>query len=336
MVLRIDLQSAIEEIKSSGGKKILLQLPDGLKPDVFGYFTELSRNFSVIVTSDPFYGACDIGNMEIYRDVDFIVQLGHSEIPNIKYPKPVIFIEKRIEKLPEISDDAFEIIREKGYLRIGLLCSIQYLDMMYRVRDQLIRLGFKVFIGKQDARMKYPGQVLGCNFSAAHSISSMVDCYVVVSTGKFHGIGTQLSSEKDVFILDLNLRGLVDISKETDRFLRKRYARIFSGRDAKKVCVVVDSKIGQYRRKLAETIMKQARDLELDPVLLIANDVKPTDYENMRCDLVVFTGCPRVPIDDEDKFTMPVLTPQEFQIVFGIKKSRRYIMDEIVSVDPVS
>ena len=184
--------------------------------------------------------------------------------------------------------------------------------------------------------MKYPGQVLGCNFSAAHSISSMVDCYVVVSTGKFHGIGTQLSSEKDVFILDLNLRGLVDISQETDRFLRKRYARIFSGRDAKKVCVVVDSKIGQYRRRLAETIVKQAKDMNMEPVLLMANDVKPTDYENMRCDLVVFTGCPRVPIDDEDKFSMPVLTPQEFQMVFGIKKSRKYIMDEIVSVDQIS
>jgi 2-(3-amino-3-carboxypropyl)histidine synthase len=208
--------------------------------------------------------------------------------------------------------------------------------MMYIVRDQLLRLGFSVFIGKQDSRMKYPGQVLGCNFSAAHSISSSVDCYVVVSTGKFHGIGTQLSSEKDVFILDLNLRGLQDISQETDRFLRKRYARIYSGRDAKKVCVVVDSKIGQYRRRLAETIMKQAEGMGLDPVLLIANDVKPSDYENMRCDLVVFTGCPRVPIDDEDKFKMPVLTPQEFQMVFGLKKSRKYIMDEIVAVDPIN
>ena len=31
-------------------------------------------------------------------------------------------------------------------------------------------------------------QVLGCNFSAAHSISSEVDAYVVVSTGKFHAV----------------------------------------------------------------------------------------------------------------------------------------------------
>lgn len=334
--MKLDLSSAIEEISKNGGKRILLQLPDGLKPDVFSYFTELSKHFSVIVTSEAFYGACDIGSREVYDGVDYIVQLGHSEIPNIDYPKPVIFIEKRIEKVPEIPDSAYGILKEKGYTNIGLLCSIQYLDMMYEVQRQLERLGFRTVIGKQDRRMKYPGQVLGCNFSAAHSISGQVDCYLVVSTGKFHGIGTQLSSDKPVFILDLNLRGIEDISGETDRFLRKRYARIFQARDARRVLVVVDSKIGQYRMRLAETIMAQARAMGIEPVLIVANEAKPSDFENMMCDAVVFTGCPRVPIDEEDKFSMPVLTPQEFQMVFGIKKSPRYVMDEIVAVDQLN
>ncbi len=334
--MKLDLSSAIEEISKNGGKRILLQLPDGLKPDVFSYFTELSKHFSVIVTSEAFYGACDIGSREVYDGVDYIVQLGHSEIPNIEYPKPVIFIEKRIEKFPEIPDSAYGILKEKGYTNIGLLCSIQYLDMMYEVQRQLERLGFRTVIGKQDRRMKYPGQVLGCNFSAAHSISGQVDCYLVVSTGKFHGIGTQLSSDKPVFILDLNLRGIEDISGETDRFLRRRYARIFQARDARRVLVVVDSKIGQYRMRLAETIMAQARAMGIEPILIVANEAKPSDFENMMCDAVVFTGCPRVPIDEEDKFSMPVLTPQEFQMVFGIKKSPRYVMDEIVAVDQLN
>ncbi len=334
--MKLDLSSAIEEISKNGGKRILLQLPDGLKPDVFSYFNELSKHFSVIVTSEAFYGACDIGSREVYDGVDYIVQLGHSEIPNIEYPKPVIFIEKRIEKFPEIPDSAYGILKEKGYTNIGLLCSIQYLDMMYEVQRQLERLGFRTVIGKQDRRMKYPGQVLGCNFSAAHSISGQVDCYLVVSTGKFHGIGTQLSSDKPVFILDLNLRGIEDISGETDRFLRRRYARIFQARDARRVLVVVDSKIGQYRMRLAETIMAQARAMGIEPILIVANEAKPSDFENMMCDAVVFTGCPRVPIDEEDKFSMPVLTPQEFQMVFGIKKSPRYVMDEIVAVDQLN
>ena len=313
--------------------KILLQLPDGLKSHVFEFFNRLSEKFSVIVSSEPFYGACDISTPEVYRDVDCIVQMGHSEIPNIDYPKPIIFMEYRVTRDISLEEETFQPLRDLGYSKIGLLCSIQYLDHMYRVKEAMEKLGFSVNVGRQDSRMKYPGQVLGCNFSAAHSISGEVDCYVVVSTGKFHAIGAQLASNKDVFILDMNERKLKEIRPETDRFLRKRYARLFKAQEARKLCVVADTKIGQYRIKLARKILEQAREIGMDAVLLTANDVRPSDYENMRCDAVVFTGCPRVSLDEADKFPMPVLTPPEFQQVFGLRNNNKYIMDEIVAVD---
>lgn len=330
------IDEVVRQLETMGAKKVLLQLPDGLKPHVFEYFNELSSRFSVVVSSDPFYGACDISTPDVYRDVDCIVQLGHSEIPNIKYPKPMIFMEYRVTKDITVEKEVFQPLHDLGYNKIGLLCSIQYLDQMNRVREIMENDGFAVTVGRQDARMKYPGQVLGCNFSAAHSISGEVDCYVVVSTGKFHAIGAQLASEKDVFILDMNERRLVEIRPETDKFLRRRYAKLFKARDARKICVVADTKIGQYRIKLANKVMDQARSQGLDVVLLTANDVRPTDYENMRCDAVVFTGCPRVSLDESDKFPMPILTPPEFQQIFGLKENNRYVMDEIVAVDELS
>lgn len=318
-----------------GARKILLQLPDGLKPHVFDYFNRLSERYSVIVSSDPFYGACDISTPDVYRDVDCIVQLGHSEIPNIKYPKPMIFMEYRIDKEIPIEQEAFQVLRDLGHSKVGLLCSIQYLDLMDSVRKRMEEEGFMVTVGRQDSRMKYPGQVLGCNFSSAHSISNEVDCYVVVSTGKFHAIGAQLASDKDVFILDMNDRKLHEIKPETELFLRRRYAKLSKAMDAKKICVVADTKIGQYRIKLAEKVIQQAKEEGLEAVLLTANDVRPSDYVNMRCDAVVFTGCPRVSLDDGDKFPMPILTPPEFQQIFGIKDKNRYVMDEIVGVDEI-
>lgn len=326
----------MEQLERLNAKKILLQLPDGLKPHVFDYFNMLSEKYSVIVSSDPFYGACDISTPDVYKDVDCIVQLGHSEIPNINYPKPMIFMEYRVTKDIEIDEAAFKPLQDLGYHRIGLLCSIQYLDQMHRVREKMTAVGFDVTVGRQDTRMKYPGQVLGCNFSAAHSISEEVDCYVVVSTGKFHAIGAQLASEKDVFILDMNERRLKEIRPETEKFIRRRYAKLFKARDARKICVVADTKIGQYRIKLANRVMEQAKSQGLDAVLLTANDVRPGDYENMRCDAVVFTGCPRVSLDEGDKFPMPILTPPEFQQLFGFKENNRYIMDEIVAVDEMN
>ncbi len=330
------IEEVIEQLDGMNAKKVLLQLPDGLKPHVFDYFNELSSRYSVIVSSDPFYGACDISTPDVYSDVDCIVQLGHSEIPNIKYPKPMIFMEYRVTREIEITPEAFKPLHDLGYNNIGLLCSIQYLDQMHRVREIMEKDGFRVTVGRQDLRMKYPGQVLGCNFSAAHSISSEVDCYVVVSTGKFHAIGAQLASDKDVFILDMNERKLVEIRQETDKFLRRRYAKLFKARDARKICVVADTKIGQYRIKLAEKVLDQAKSEGLEAVLLTANDVRPSDYENMRCDAVVFTGCPRVSLDESDKFPMPILTPPEFQQIFGLKDNSRYVMDEIVAVDELT
>ena len=53
----------------------------------------------------------------------------------------------------------------------------------------------------------------------------------------------------------------------------------------------------------------------------------------MRWDAVGFTGCPRVSLDESDKFPMPILTPPEFQQIFGLRESNRYVMDEIVAVD---
>lgn len=329
----IDVESTIRKLHDMSAKKILLQLPDGLKPKVFQYFSRLSSEFNVIVSSEGFYGACDTGNMEVYRDVDCIVQLGHSRIPNINYPKPVIFEEFRSDKQVELDTKELNAIRDAGFRKVGLVASIQYMDEMGAVKDALNQMGIEVEVGMSDRRMSYPGQVLGCNFSAAHSVEADVDCFLVVSTGMFHAIGVQLSTSKDVFLLDLNDRKLRNIKGETDRFLRKRYAALYKARDAKKFCVVVDTKVGQYRKKLAEVVMKDVEKVGGEGVLLTTNEVNPMDYENMRCDAVIFTGCPRVPIDDQEKFRMPVMTPPEFQTVFGLKKTSRYIMDEIVAVD---
>lgn len=326
-----DVQNIINKLNEMGAKKILLQLPDGLKPQAYDLFNALSRQFSVVISSGGFYGACDVGTYEMYSDVDCIVQLGHSIMPNVRYPKPIIFEEFFFENDLDLERISLDIL--SGYHNIGLLFSIQYMHLAAKVGDFLTGKGFHPIIGKQDERMAYPGQVIGCNFSSAHSISGEVDCYLVVSTGKFHAIGVQLSADKETFILDVNEMQIVSMKDETDRFLRKRYAKISRAVDAKNICVVADTKIGQYRIKLAELLMKQATSLGLNPILLKADDVKPSDYENLRCDAVVFTGCPRVSIDDEDKFSMPILTPPEFQSLFKIKSPGRYVMDEITAVD---
>jgi 2-(3-amino-3-carboxypropyl)histidine synthase len=331
-----DVAGITKQLDQMGAKKILLQLPDGLKPEAFELFSKLSARYSVIISSDPFYGACDAGTVESYREVDCIVQLGHSPIPNLHYPKPIIFEEFLVDNNVEVDPSTFEVLRSRGYRRIGLLFSVQYKDVAEGIRNILLKTGFEPLIGPVDGRMKYPGQVLGCNFSAAHLISDDAECFLVVSTGKFHAIGVQLSTEKETFLLDLNSRSIESVSRETDEFLRMRYARISRALDAENFCIVMDTKIGQYREKLAYVVKEQVEGMGKNAIMLKTSEVRPSDYENLRCDAIVFTGCPRVSIDDEEKFKMPILTPPEFQRLFGFKKTRNYIMDEIVAVDQIN
>jgi 2-(3-amino-3-carboxypropyl)histidine synthase len=49
-----------------------------------------------------------------------------------------------------------------------------------------------------------------------------------------------------------------------------------------------------------------------------------------KADAYVNTACPRITIDDAERFHAPVLTPQEFEVVLGEKGIEDIEMDEIL------
>lgn len=77
----LELNKTIIEINSSGARKVLIQLPDGLKPkakEIVDYI-EGKCECEVFIWFGDCFGACDfplnIGNI----GVDLIIQFGHSE-----------------------------------------------------------------------------------------------------------------------------------------------------------------------------------------------------------------------------------------------------------------
>lgn len=330
----MDPGRVIEKLKEIGAKRILLQLPDGLKPSVFKYFQELSSNFSVIVSSSGFYGACDTGTMEEWRNVDAIVQLGHTEIPNVSYKIPVIFEEYVHDEYRGFDNLDLTELSNKGYKRIGVAYSIQYRKAADDLVKYLRSKGYEASLGKNDGRLKYEGQLLGCNFSPIHNLDMWADCHIIVSTGVFHSLGAQLSTEKEVYVLDMSEpEELRSMKPEADRRIRRRFLNMSRALDAKKFVVVVDTKIGQYRINLAQKVMKDLQEMGRDAVLVYSNESSPTEFENMMADCIIFTGCPRVATDDFERYKSPIITAQEFNMLFKKKGNGKYIMDEIVNVD---
>ena len=64
-----------------------------------------------------------------------------------------------------------------------------------------------------------------------------------------------------------------DISAFADRILRIRFARITKAREAEKWGIIVSSKEGQYRMKLAKEIKKILEDNKMEAYIIMADDI---------------------------------------------------------------
>ncbi len=68
-----------KEIKKQNVKKILIQLPDGLKPKAKDIARELEREgYEVFIWLGSNYGGCDIPFVNF---VDLIINFGHKRSP---------------------------------------------------------------------------------------------------------------------------------------------------------------------------------------------------------------------------------------------------------------
>jgi len=76
----LELKKVIKTIKKQKPKSVLLQLPDGLKPQAMEIVDELekSTDAKIMIWQGSCFGACDI---PLDVDVDLIIQFGHSAWP---------------------------------------------------------------------------------------------------------------------------------------------------------------------------------------------------------------------------------------------------------------
>ena len=74
----LELDKCVNKIKKQKAKKVLIQLPDGLKPkasEIAKYLEEKTKA-NIFIWLNSCYGACDIPNI---KNMDLIIQFGHSD-----------------------------------------------------------------------------------------------------------------------------------------------------------------------------------------------------------------------------------------------------------------
>ena len=155
--------------------------------------------------------------------------------------------------------------------------------------------------------------------------------YLFVGSGNFHPLGIYLFTKSPVLALDPYNSEIRDISAFADRILRIRFARITKAKEAKKWGILVSSKEGQYRMKLAKEIKKILEDNNMEAYIIMADNINPEILlPYMELDAFVVSACPRIAIDDSQMYKKPLLTPQELEIVLNKRQWEKYQLDEIL------
>lgn len=320
------LDNIVAWIRDGGYTSVALQLPEGLKiraTEISDYLTE-KTGVETLIVGLPCYGACDLYD---YRGkTDALVHFGHSPIPSQGDDPNVLYIESRSDA--DVDDSILGLLSGLPE-RIGLLATIQYLDLIPKVKSILEKSGRKVFVGTGDRRIAYPGQVLGCNRSSAEAVLDDVDAFLFIGEGDFHPLAAAFGIKKDVIVLNPVTSEVRSMAEVRDRILRKRFAAIQTAKNARSFLVIVCSKVGQNRSEEADRAIEKIRSHGLKAYKAILEEITPLSLISYRVDAYVNTACPRVAMDDSAKYDHPMITLTELDIVLGDREWADYEFDQI-------
>ena len=207
---------------------------------------------------------------------------------------------------------------------------MQHINLLGQVKAWLEQNGREVHIGAGDRRVKHPGQILGCNASAAKSVAPMVDQFLYLGSGDFHPLAVCLDTGKPVLVMDLTMREIRDLDDLRERVLRQRHGAVARALDAKSFGIIVSTKIGQRRAELAQRILAVLREKGRGGCIIVLDNVSPDQLLAFDVDAFVSTACPRLAIDDYLRYQKPMLTPVELEVVLGLREWGEYTFDSIV------
>ena len=178
-------------------------------------------------------------------------------------------------KIPE------DTLKKLPQVRWGVVTTIQH---AHKIDDVL----------KQLQKAMLAGQVLGCNASAAEKIKDQVDEWLFVGSGEFHPIQVALKTGQRVWLWNPTTKelGILD-QKRIDAFRKMKQGQLNKFLHAKKVGVIVTTKIGQKNLMRA---LELAKNKDKEYFIFACDELDMNEFENFPfIDFWVNTACPRIP-----------------------------------------
>ncbi|WP_446753085.1 2-(3-amino-3-carboxypropyl)histidine synthase subunit 1/2 [Vulcanisaeta sp. JCM 16161] len=293
--------------------KVLVETPLGFKNvglEVVRYLND--KGYRAYLSGQNVWGACDFS---VVGDYQYVIHLGHALPPNI-----IRIISGNFRVRRRDFSDVIIIEVENG--PTVLFSAIYYEprpELLSRARDALsnfIKLGINPFIA-YSLPYKFYAQEIAETLNAPIAPGPITGCFInfpIPSTVLFIGSGyfypltfKLLKPQTTVYLFDV-FRGVVEnVDNVYRRYLAMKVKAIQDFNSARSVGIVISRKPGQYRPDLIEALVNRLRRLGKEFVIIDLNEVSPDYVNNLPVDAVVNTACPRIGIDDLDRFMKPVV-----------------------------
>lgn len=319
----LELDRVISKVSEMDASRLLLQLPDGMRPFAVQLVSAINKatGASVFLSGDSCYGACDIDIAQARAlNVDLIVHYGHTQyVGDIDIP--VLYIHASIDV--DVDRLVEAIIPElEGYKRVGLATTVQHIHQIEEIKEKLADKTVEGLIGGGSGVTPLDGQILGCSYRTVIAVKGEVDAYLYVGGGKFHPTGIVMSTGKPVIVAN-PYNGEVSRITESDLMdiAKRRMAAISVSKEATVFGILVSSKPGQSRLGEAELLAVKLAEAGKIPVVLYLDEIRPEHVNNYtEPEVLVNTACPRIAIDGISGIDRPMLTVNELEVVLGMRK----------------
>ena len=317
MKFDFELENAIEQIKSRNPKKILIQLPEGMKTYTAEIVSQLAINTKtdILVSGNSNWGGCDLALDEAKNlKVDLLVHFGHAQfIKNVDFP--VLYIE--VKDNTDLNSLLMQSLDKlSSFHNIGLVSSIQHLHKLNEVKEFYEKNNKKITIPEKKGFAAYNGHVVGCEYNSLKSMVDKVDAFIVIGN-QFHSLGAALSVNKPIILLDTYNMEIVTMEELKNKIIKQRAAAIDKIKDSKNLGIIVGTKPGQKFGSF-ENIKKKLENLGKNVFILTIDEMtqdKLTNFYNI--DGFIELACPRIAIEDYNKYNKPIITFKESLVVLN-------------------
>ena len=328
---KIDVGLIVKAIKELGARRVVLQLPDGLKQ----YSTTLkdcieglleAEDVDLYIHVDSVFGACDLQYGQLYATIrpDLIIHVGHTPYPSeLSFPgvEPRGDLGVRVVYVPALSLNPLptEALKESARIldsykasRVGVVTTSQHVHLVDEAVVLLEEMGVEAAKPRGVKPYFLDAQVIGCDYRVARSLKA--DAYLYIGGGVFHPLGLYLATLKPVVQVDPYTGMARDLTGEGEKLYRARLYRVLEAFEARSWGIIVGLKTGQYRpwlvsRLVEEITSRGGRYYLLASEILTLQHLVSIDSRDI--DAFIVTSCPRIPTDDFWDYEKPVLTPGE-------------------------